>query len=95
MLGGKRLYITAAEANANIMVPLFRTVGRALKVLEDSSLGVSVWGVRTTGATGRVAAVVNCISLAPVLVHKSQQIATLPTIINVGGRRKAETGLNM
>ena len=41
MLGGKRLYITAAEANANIMVPLFRTVGRALKDLEDSSLGVS------------------------------------------------------
>ena len=41
MLGGKRLYITAAEANASIMVPLFRTVGRALKVLEDSSLGVS------------------------------------------------------
>ena len=41
MLGGKRLYITAAEANANTMVPLFRPVGRALEILGDSSLGDS------------------------------------------------------
>jgi len=33
MLGGKRLYITAAEANSNITELLFRTVGRALKDL--------------------------------------------------------------
>ena len=33
MLGGKRLYITAAEANANITVPLFRTPPNKLRAL--------------------------------------------------------------
>ena len=44
MLGGKRLYITAAEANANITVPLFRTPPNKLRVLGCQFRRVSLSG---------------------------------------------------